>query len=323
MPPLLASRYHLNQRLGGGGMGDVFAATDVLTDTPVAVKRVRPRDRGDATLRARFLREGRNALRLVHPHIVRTLDAGEDDDGPWLVMERLDGCTLAAHVEAHGPLAPNVAAAWLGQVTDALAHAHALGVVHRDLKPANVMVCGTPGDERLVLLDFGLARDLAQPIDAVTAHGVAVGTPAWMAPEQRAGLAVDARADVFSLAAVAAWMLTGRLPLAAWGRPFACAMFGSPRPWPDDVDAVLDGALAVDPDARITSVTAFHDALAPALRSWASRDVSLRPHAALGLHDVSFADAPADAPTQPWQPHAITLPDAPPDADEADADAPA
>lgn len=315
MPPLLASRYHLTDRLGGGGMGEVFAAIDLLSNTPVAVKRVRPRDRGDATLRARFLREARNALRLVHPHIVRTLDAGEDDDGPWLVMERLDGCTLAAHVEAHGPLAPDVTAAWLGQVTDALAHAHALGVVHRDLKPANVMVCGATGDERLVLLDFGLARDLAQPIDAVTAHGVAVGTPAWMAPEQRAGLAVDARGDVFSLAAVAAWMLTGRLPLAAWGRPFACAMFGVPRPWPDEVDAVLTAALAVDPDTRITSVRAFHDAIAVALHAWASRDTTPQSRAVRAHHDVAFVDAPADAPTQPWRPDAITLPDAPPTSD--------
>ncbi|HEY7059325.1 MAG TPA: protein kinase, partial [Vicinamibacterales bacterium] len=226
--------YRIEARLGEGGMGQVFRATDTRLDRPVAIKVLPTGVALDPQMRARFAREARAVAALTHPHICTLYDVGRRDDVDFLVMECLEGDTLAARL-ATGRLSLDVAMAYARDIASALDHAHAHGIIHRDLKPANIMLTASGAK----LLDFGLAKfrvdapgdryqsrtsgditaseargpsALNQPEgDApVTRHGTVLGTIRYMAPEQIGGHDVDARSDVFSFGAVAFEMLTGR-----------------------------------------------------------------------------------------------------------------
>ena len=227
--------YRIESRLGAGGMGQVFRATDTRLDRLVAIKVLPTGVALDPEMRMRFAREAKAVGALTHPHICTLYDVGRHDDIDFLVMECLEGDTLAARL-AEGRLSLDEALACATAIAGALDHAHAHGIIHRDLKPANIML--TEGGPKL--LDFGLAKfrvvspgDLQQPHAAreitvsdarrqsesdraerdaaqVTRHGTVLGTIRYMAPERLIGHDVDARSDLFSLGAVAFEMLTGR-----------------------------------------------------------------------------------------------------------------
>lgn len=210
-PPLLANRYRIGARLGGGAAGEVFEAVDLRTGGLVAVKRIllpatlSAAERAD--LRARLQREADIGRRLDHPDIVAVYEAGLSDEMAWLAMERVSGVDLARYAQPHR-LLPEALVLRIGaRVAAALAHAHANGIVHRDLKPANVLV--DLGSGKLKLADFGAARlDEA----SLTRTGMTIGTPAYMAPELLAGDAASPAADAYALGVMLYELLAGRRP---------------------------------------------------------------------------------------------------------------
>jgi hypothetical protein len=192
-PPVTVGGLELVEEIGRGGMGRVWRARDPRLQRDVAVKFL-DAPAGAGETRERLRREGRALARLDHPGIVRVLDVGEDEEQAWLLMELVEGRPLAELM----PLPPERALDVAAQVGEALAYAHARGLVHRDVKPSNVLV-----DEagRAKLLDFGIARR-TDAADAITTSGLVAGSPPWMAPEALAGAAPDPRADVYSLGAM-------------------------------------------------------------------------------------------------------------------------
>jgi serine/threonine-protein kinase len=209
--------YQLMERLGAGGMGEVWRAEHRMLARPAALKLIKPtllgpdsRSRGDVI--ARFTREARATAALTSTHTVSVYDFGVTDDGAfYYVMELLNGLNLDALVRRHGPLQPGRVAYLLSQMCHSLAEAHASGLIHRDIKPANIFVCRLGRDVDLVkVLDFGLVKRLAGD-HAATSAGAVIGTPAFIAPEIALGQAnVDGRADIYALGCVAYWLLTGQ-----------------------------------------------------------------------------------------------------------------
>jgi predicted Ser/Thr protein kinase len=201
----VAGRYRLQRRLGAGGMGVVYQATDSELGRTVAVKVIRPESVADAQTLERFRREARASASLSHPNIVAVYDFGTlPGGGAFLVMEYVEGQSLRQMM----PLAPPQALEILTGVVAALETAHQAGLIHRDLKPDNVMVSSA----RVKVLDFGLAKNLSANEETLTQEGRLAGTLAYMAPEQLYGGAVDARTDIYALGVVAHEMLTGRRP---------------------------------------------------------------------------------------------------------------
>jgi serine/threonine protein kinase len=211
---VIADRYRLEREVGRGGMGAVYLAEDDLLGRPVALKRVGHlpgalgvpggESGGDA---ARAEREAQMAARLSHPHIVAVYNFVEEAGERWLVMEYVDGETLASYTRRRGRLSPEQAAPLLRQCADALAAAHAAGIVHRDVKPANVMV---DRYGQVKLTDFGIAKLGGDP--SITQTGLLSGSPAYLAPEVAAGNSATAASDVWSLGATAFHLLSGRPP---------------------------------------------------------------------------------------------------------------
>ena len=242
--------YKLRGLLGAGGMGEVYEAYDPRLKREVAVKVVSSARSGHPERLRRLEREARAAAALNHPNILAVYDIGTHNDVPFIVMERVRGQTLAERIAA-ARLPISTAIDISIEIADALAAAHANGVLHRDLKPGNVMV--TP-EGRAKVLDFGLAKVLApdEPdpdattdSQLVTRPGQVFGTPAYMAPEQLAGRAVDHRADIFSLGVILFELATGRRPFAS-GNFVAIALdrIIRPTPNPSDVDRSLPPALS-------------------------------------------------------------------------------
>jgi serine/threonine protein kinase len=208
--------YEIAARLGAGGMGEVYRARDMRLERTVAVKILPPHLSSDPLSKQRFEREAKTISALNHPHICVLFDVGQQDGIDFLVMECVEGETLAKRLEK-GPLPPEQVLNYGQQIADALDKAHRSGIVHRDLKPGNIML--TPTGAKL--LDFGLAKPAApvtststltgvSPNSAVTEHGTVVGTFQYMSPEQIEGKVLDGRSDIFSLGAVLYEMLTGQ-----------------------------------------------------------------------------------------------------------------
>lgn len=245
VPRALAGRYRLVRLLARGGMAEVWEGRDEVLGRPVAVKVLLSHLATDPFLRERFRREAITAARLVHPGIVAIFDAGvellgengtaagtllagswardererlesewpEQPSTAFIIMELVPGETLRDLIAHSGPLAPELAVAIISQVTDALAYAHAQGLVHRDIKPANVLL-GTEGQDlvRVKVADFGIAKAAATAHLDLTASGTLLGTPKYLAPEQVQGNEPDARADLYSLGVVLYEMLCGQAP---------------------------------------------------------------------------------------------------------------
>jgi serine/threonine-protein kinase len=242
--------YEVLGQIGAGGMGEVYQARDTRLDRTVAIKVLPPAMLADGTARARLLREARLASQLNHPHICTVHDVGEADGYVYVAMELVEGQSLSAEL-AGGALSAGQYLRFGSQIADALAHAHAHGVVHRDLKSANVVI--TP-DGRVKVLDFGLAKRLEEhELDEVTrsrlsmtAPGVVVGTPAYMAPEQLRGDPADARSDIWALGVVLYEMAAGVRPFRGQtGFSLTSAVLKeAPPPLPTTVPAEVGATIA-------------------------------------------------------------------------------
>ncbi|HEX5971906.1 MAG TPA: protein kinase [Gemmatimonadaceae bacterium] len=273
----LAEEYEILRELGRGGTAVVYLARERATGEEVAIKLVRSRFADDDEARARLAREARFVTQLDHPNVVPVRDVLDlGDNGVALVMSHVSGRTLREILRDEGPLAPARTANVLRDVASALGAAHGMGIVHRDVKPENVFITD---DERAVLADFGIARSMSAEAQQLTMHGVAIGTPAYMAPEQIDGEDLDARADIYSLGLLGWEMLTGKRPFA--GEALYSVLYHQKHVQLDDPRARLDGvpptlvsalagAVEKQRDARWTGADAFLSALdgREALREW-------------------------------------------------------
>jgi serine/threonine-protein kinase len=264
-----AHRYALESRIATGGMGEVWRATDTVLGRDVAVKLLKAEYADNKTFRSRFETEARHAASLHHPGVAAVYDFGEsgatDGSGvarPYLVMELVDGQPLSALLHPGQPLDPDATRDLLAQAADALAAAHAAGIVHRDVKPANLLV--TPG-RTVKITDFGIAR-AAEGI-ALTETGQVMGTPQYLSPEQARGDTATPASDVYSLGVVAFECLAGRRPFAA-ETPVATALAHLRDPVPDlpddvpaDLAAVVRRALAKAPEDRFADASELAAAL--------------------------------------------------------------
>jgi serine/threonine-protein kinase len=204
--------YRLLQHVGEGGTATVYRAEHPERGQ-IALKALRARLAQDPVAVKRFLREAEFGTRVSHPNIVKTYDFGQTEDLYYLAMEWIDGEALEKFAIRSGRLAPELVATIIEQIGAALTAAHKHGIIHRDLKPANIMY--TPATQRAVLLDFGIARDSDhKPEERLTRTGFFVGTLQYVAPEALSGELVNEQADVYSLATIAYYLLTGALPYA-------------------------------------------------------------------------------------------------------------
>jgi serine/threonine protein kinase len=204
---VIGGRYSLDREIGRGGMGSVWLGRDEVLGRAVAIKRVGAMPGGSSPDLVRAEREARIAARVNHPHVVAIFDLVHEGDQKWLVMEYVEGQTLAEQIQAAGRLTPDQAGPILAQAAEALSAAHQAGVVHRDVKPSNILV--TP-DGNVKLSDFGIAR--AEADASLTATGLVTGSPAYIAPEIASGRLATAACDVWSLGATAFHALSGRTP---------------------------------------------------------------------------------------------------------------
>lgn len=267
--------YRVLRQIGSGGMGSIFEAVDTLLGHRVALKRLHPHvaSRPGATLR--FLREGRAAARIRHPHVVQVLSLGEHDGRPYLAMELLEGCDLAARLAGGQPLPLQQALELIFPVIAAVAAAHDARVIHRDLKPSNVFVArGPAGKPWPKVLDFGVSKVLGTDGEsAPTEADVMLGTAAYMAPEQaRSVRNASFQSDQYSLAVILYQCLTGRVPFSA-ANDFELMMAIQSAPiappsqrvsaLPPALDGALLRALHRKPELRFPSVRAFGASLFP------------------------------------------------------------
>jgi tRNA A-37 threonylcarbamoyl transferase component Bud32 len=211
----LGDAYTIEGEIGRGGMGVVYRARDERLQRRVAIKVLPPELAFQQDIRERFTREAQTAARLSHPHIVPIHTVGEGQGLVYFVMGYVDGESVAARIRRRGPLPVEEVRRIMKETADALSAAHGLSVIHRDIKPDNILLEGTRG--RVMVTDFGIAKALSSTSGAtLTGVGVAIGTPAFMSPEQAAGERdIDGRSDLYSLGIVTYQMLTGALPFNA------------------------------------------------------------------------------------------------------------
>jgi eukaryotic-like serine/threonine-protein kinase len=264
----VGGRYELGPRLGSGGMADVLEAVDRRLDRRVAVKLMRA-DVSDPRARQRFEHEASVAAALTHPNVVAVYDLGEHDGVPYIVMELVEGTTLAALLADHGALAPRDAALITDQVLRALEAAHAQGLVHRDVKPANVLITR---DGTTKLADFGIAKALATS-PSLTQTGQVIGTPRYLSPEQVAGHEATERSDLYAVGLMLYEMLAGEPPfptesftaLAAAHQHAPVPSLADRRPGlPAALVTTAEHALAKDPGDRFADAREMRRSLAGA-----------------------------------------------------------
>ena len=268
-------QYRLRRMLGAGGMGEVYLGEHLLLRRPCAIKVIRAELAADPVSLRRFEREVRVMATLRHPNTVQIYDYGHAEGGRFFyVMEYLPGLNLEQVVARHGPLNASRAIHFLLQIVGALRESHAAGLVHRDVKPSNIMTYEQSGlSDVAKLLDFGLVQVSGLDGDRVrlTGQGSVAGTPAYMSPEQARGkVDVDPRTDIYSLGAVAYFLVTGRPPFARHtGMETLMAHIGDPvtppsrlrSDVPADYEAVVLRCLEKDPARRFPEAAALEQAL--------------------------------------------------------------
>ena len=237
-PERISGRYEIRKRLGHGGMATVYLAEDRELGRPVAVKILADNLAGDDHLRKRFKREARLAAKLDHPNVVQVYDVGEEGDRPFIVMELIDGGTLADRLDRPRGLSPNDRIPLLQQLCEGLGHAHERGLIHRDIKPQNLLIRKVDGC--LKIADFGIAR--AAEETRLTQTGRVVGTDRYMAPEQLSDGKVTPATDVYACGVV----MDETLPS---GRR------------PPEVTEIVERCLREDPRDRFEDATALGEAL--------------------------------------------------------------
>jgi hypothetical protein len=236
---LAGERYELNRRLGHGGMATVYLARDLKLDRDVAIKLLADNYAGDEEVRRRFSREARLAARLDHPNVVQVFDVGEEDDRPYIVMEHVDGGTLADRLNGGRTSMPeDEALRLLGQLCEGLGHAHAKNLVHRDIKPQNLLL--RESDGCLKITDFGIAR--AAEETRLTKPGKVIGTDRYMAPEQLADGRITPAVDVYACGVVADELL--------------------PQARDPELQEIVGRCLRGDPDERFGDARSLGEALA-------------------------------------------------------------
>ena len=265
---VFGGRYAVIERVGTGGMAEVYRARDDLLGREVAIKVLHDRYSRDRSFVERFRREAQAAANLTHPNIVALYDYGADGDTYFIVMEFIEGRSLADIIATEGPLLPERAAEIASDVAKALERAHVGGLVHRDVKPSNIMITDT-GQTKVT--DFGIARALGGDNEqTMTQTGMVIGTAAYLSPEQAQGNQIDARSDVYALGIVLYEILTGAVPFSG-DTPLAIAykhVRENPEPpstvnpdVPAPLDAIAMKALAKNPDNRYSSASEMHDDL--------------------------------------------------------------
>jgi serine/threonine protein kinase len=325
--------YRVVRELGRGGMGVVYEAVHELLQRRVAIKLMRPELAADPTQVERFVREGRAAANIRHPHVIDIYEFAFVDGAPYLVMDFLEGQTLAERLVVSQRLPLPALLATLLPVISAVAAAHAAGVVHRDLKPSNIMLARLPdGRELPKVLDFGTSKLLTRAELVLTQSAATIGTPYYMAPEQvRSSRDVDERCDQYALGVLLYECATGRMPFEAenhyellqaiMSAPLAPPSTREPS-LPPAFDALVLRAMQRDPAQRFPSARALGAALlalAPAelARSWAAEfgTVTSEPRAAASskptsatLPDVSLVrSAPGRSRQLQWYALAVAL----------------
>ncbi len=266
----LGDSYTIEGEIGRGGMGVVYRARDERLQRRVAVKVLPPELAFSSEIRQRFTREAQTAARLSHPHIVPIHDVGEGSGIVYFVMGLIEGESLAARIRRRGRIPPEDARRIMRETADALSAAHGVSVIHRDIKPDNILLEGTRG--RVVVTDFGIAKAMSATSGAtLTSAGMAIGTPAYMSPEQAAGeREIDGRSDVYSLGIVAYQMLSGELPFnAPTVAGILMKQITEPAPLlhdkfpdvPEDLSLAVARCLEKDPANRWPSADALRRAL--------------------------------------------------------------
>jgi eukaryotic-like serine/threonine-protein kinase len=279
---VVAGKYRIDRILGQGGMGIVVKATHLELHQPVAIKFLLPDVLGDPLVKQRFLREGRAAVRLRSEHVARVLDVGTLENGaPYMVLEYLEGTDLASVPRAR--LTIGLIVDLTLQACEALAEAHAMGIVHRDIKPANFFLTRrSDGSELIKILDFGISKAPATLEGNLTATKTVIGTPTYMSPEQmRSSRNVDHRSDIWSLGVVLYELTQGAPPFEA--ETFSGLVFQvatEPVPplavrIPKRLADIVYKCLEKDPGRRFQNVAELAHALAPHARSTAQAAISI------------------------------------------------
>lgn len=266
---VLSDHYELDSEIGRGGMGIVYRAKDRRLKRTVAIKLLPPELAFRSDIKTRFLREAETAAQLSHPNIVPIYTVDETEGLVFFVMAYVDGENLAKRIFERGVLPCDEVRRVLRDVADALAYAHERGVVHRDIKPDNIIIASQTG--RPMVTDFGIARAVSDGDSRLTATGMAIGTPAYMSPEQAAGeRTIDGRSDLYSLGVVAYQMLAGTPPFIAGSTPAMLVKHISERPIPvqqrradvpEDLGRAVMLLLEKDPANRFPSASALVTAL--------------------------------------------------------------
>jgi eukaryotic-like serine/threonine-protein kinase len=278
----LSGRYETGERLGSGGMSNVYKATDRILERTVAVKILAEHLSDDERFVARFRREALAVAKLIHPNIVQVYDTGVDEGRHYIVMEYVDGRSGAQILQRQGPVEAGTAAEIGIQSCAGLDYAHRRGIIHRDVKPGNLMIVGGPvggGEMTVKLTDFGIARAMEQT--RITQVGSVVGTAAYLAPEQVRGEEATPATDVYALGVVLYQFLTGRLPYEGSSLAELAVRQQNEKPLPpstyneevpETLSAAVQRALEGDPGRRYASA----DELATGLRmGLAGEDVTL------------------------------------------------
>ena len=308
------NRYRLDSKLGEGGMATVYCGTDTVLRRRVAIKVLREQYAADQEFVRRFYQEAESAARLSHPNIVNTFDVGREGDTYYIVMELVDGSSLAEIIATDGKLPEPVALDYAAQIASGLAYAHRVGLLHRDIKPANILITK---DDVVKLSDFGIARAVSEHTMTLTKPGLVMGSVYYISPEQAQGHELHETSDLYSLGVVLYQMLTGKLPFSGES-PVTVALkhIGDPVPTIDTrlgvspaLAAIANKLLQKKPEHRFASASELATAL---------REARERPAVA----GYRLAD---DAPTQtlraqrPLPPRRSPLPDRP-DADYSEPD---